>query len=174
MKVAVVFFILISMQSCVILPSYSDIKTGHVLLVNKELSIPANKASVTIQYGKVMPVTQLELYYPRCWFISRHIKKHVQTIYPGEFKVTKVRETLDMVNRRYIGFPFASLSMAMESGASSVEYATEMDISSELQPDINRLICSHLEDPTDAEHLTSKQINDTLSGLAEIIMKSER
>lgn len=170
MKYTIVIFLSLLIQSCVVVESYSDIKSGDVLVVKESLVIPAGKASITIQYGKVTPVTVIEVYHPRCWFVSSLIKQGSQIIQPGKFRILKVRETFESV-RRSVSFPFATLSLSMFSGATAVEYFTEMDLASNRQQDINRLICSHWEDPYDAEHLTVKQINAALGELAKIIIQ---
>ena len=169
MKYFIIIFLSLIIQSCTTVESYSDIVAGDILFVKKSLVIPAGNARVTLQYGKVASVTEVELYHPRCWFISRVIKNEVQIINAGEFRIVKVRETYESVQRT-TGFPFAGISFASSSPTAD-EYFTEMDITSETQSNISRLICSHWEDPSDAKHLTLKQINTALGGMANIIVR---
>ncbi len=170
MKYSIIIFLSLIIQSCTTVESYSEIVTGNTLIVKKSLVIPADQARVTIQYGKVASVTEIELYHPRCWFISRVIKNEAQVINAGEFRIAKVRETYESVQRT-TGFPFAGLSFSSSSSPTADEYFTEMDIVSNTQSNINRLICSHWEDPYDAKYLTLKQINIALGELAEIVTR---
>lgn len=168
MKYSIIIFLSLIIQSCTTVDSYSDIVTGNILLVKKMLVIPAGKARVTIQYGKVASIAEVELYHPRCWFISRVIENEAQIIDAGEFRIVTVKEKYESVQRT-AGFPFAGLSFASSSSPTADEYFTEMDIVSNTQSNIARLICSHWEDPYDAKHLTLNQINITLGGLAKIV-----
>ena len=168
MKATSVIFLIIFISSCAVRDSYSDIKPGDILLVKIPLVIPADKASIMIQYGKVSSQSKIEVYHPRCWFVSRVIKAETQTIQPGEFRVVKVREISSVVQHT-VGSPFASLSFFIFSGETAVEYFTEIDIVSDTQADFNRLICSHWEDPDDAEYLSLYQINAALKGVAKIV-----
>lgn len=170
MKYPIIIFLSLIIQSCTTVESYSDIVAGNILVVTKSLVIPAGKARVTIQYGKVASVTAVEVYHPRCWFVSRVIKNEAQIINAGEFRITKVREVYESVQRT-TGFPFAGLSLVSSSSPTADEYFTEMDIVSDTQPNITRLICSHWEDPNDAKHLTLKQINTALGSLAKIVAR---
>lgn len=170
MKYSIIIFLSLIIQSCTTVDSYSDIVTGNILIVKKSLVIPAGKARVTIQYGKIASVSEVELYHPRCWFISRVIKNEAQIIDAGEFRIAKVRETYESVQRT-TGFPFAGLSFTSSLSPTADEYFTEMDIVSNTQSNITRFICSHWEDPNDAKHLTLNQINIALGGLAKIVAR---
>lgn len=170
MKYSIIIFLSLIFQSCTTVESYSEIVSGNILVIKKSLVIPAGEARVTIQYGKVASIAGIELYHPRCWFISRVIKNEAQIINVGEFRIAKVRETYNSVQRT-TGFPFAGLSLASSSSPTADEYFTEMDIVSNTQSNISRLICSHWEDPYDAKHLTLKQINVALGELAEIVTR---
>lgn len=170
MRYPIIIFLSLIIQSCTTVESYSDIVAGNILVVTKSLVIPAGKARVTLQYGKIASVTEVEVYHPHCWFVSRVIKNEAQIINAGEFRITKVREIYESVQRT-TGFPFAGISFASSSSPTADEYFTEMDIISATQSNISRLICSHWEDPSDAKHLTLKQINTALGGLANIIVR---
>ena len=168
MKFTSVIILVLFLCSCVVLQSYSGIKPGDVLWLKKTLVIPADKASVMYQYGEISTASEIEVYDPRCWFVSRVIKTKIQTINPDRFRILKIRDISSTVQHA-TDFPFASLSFPLFLDNLAVEYFTEMDISSETQPEFHRLICSYWGDSSDEEYLSIKQINAALKGIAIII-----
>lgn len=165
MKAIIIFSLISFINACTIVQSYSEIKPGDTLLIKKTLAIPANSARIIIQNGHIVTASQIQTYHPRCWFISRTIKSTPQVILTGQFLISHIRQTFEIVHRNSSGHILASL---VTSDATAIEYFTEMSIHSDSQPNINRLICSHWEDPYDPEHLTLAEINNALGQYAVI------
>lgn len=71
-----------------------------------------------------------------------------------------------MVKMRTGGYFLSAL--LFNDGLTAVDYATELTISSQKQPDIIKLTCRHWEDPDDPEHLNLQQIQGALGDFAYI------
>ncbi|MCK4711223.1 MAG: hypothetical protein KAU21_21610 [Gammaproteobacteria bacterium] len=167
MKTLIVIAVYIVIQACSVSQSYSELKTDNLLELRQKLVIQPDSARINIQYGKVVSYSQIDNYYPHCWFISWKRKKQAQIIEADTFKITFVRQTYELVNLNTGGFRLSALSIA-DTGLSALDYMTEMHIVSEKQPEIKRLICSHWEEPADAEHLSQKQIQKALGSIVII------
>ena len=167
MKMLIIIAVCITLQACSSVQSYSDVTTENTLELKKRLVIPADNARVSIQYGKVVSQSQIDNYYPHCWFVSWKREKRAQVIEADTFKITAVRETYESVKLKTGGYRFSSLAIA-DAGLTAIDYFTEIDIYSAKQPNIKRLICSHWEDPADAAHLNLKQIQNALGSIAII------
>lgn len=168
MKIILMLFILSSLLACNVPPSYSEIKPGARLIIHQTLTINAGSARVMLQHGKIINLRQLETYQPRCWFVAQQVKSSSQKITPGVFSIKRVKQHDEIVQVPVSGYPLAS--MLSSASFTAVDYATEFDLESAQHPGISRLICSHWEDPDDAEHLTVKQINAALGDYASIEM----
>jgi len=167
MKAFVVIAIFIALQACSNIESYNGIEAGNILELKERLTIRANSARISIQFGKIVNYSQIDNYYPHCWFISWKRKTEPQIIKVDKFEIISVIETFDLVKRESGGFRLSAISVA-DSGLTAVEYITEIHLRSEKQPHIKRLICSHWEDPSDAAHLSLQQIQNTLGNIAAI------
>jgi len=168
MKNILMLFILSSLVGCNYPQSYSEIKPGARLIIHQTLTIHAGSASIMLQHGKVITASQLDPYHPRCWFISQLLKATSQKITPGVFNIIRVRQYDEVVQRPASGYLLASMFSTL--GLTAVDYMTEFELQSAQQTGITRLICSHWEDPDDAEHLTAKQIQSALGAYTSIEM----
>lgn len=147
---------------------------GSKLIVKQSLTIPAGKGRVYLQGGKQISEKEKDQYYAHCWFLSRKVLQTPQTIQPDTFIVThssKLEEEVQLKSR----YQLASLSSGIyaSNGATATEYITELDIHSDKQADIFRFACSHWEDPTDAQHLTVKDMKQVLGDMVIIELKRE-
>jgi len=166
--IAIIF--IINLHACSVKDYYGDLTPGDQAIVNKALTINANDARVSIQNGKVVEYARLDHYYPHCWFISLKRNTSPQIIKPDTFRIVKIRHAYEYVMNLKGGYLLSLLSQS--AGLTAVSYMTEIDIASERQKNITRLLCSHWEDPEDAEHLSIAQINQTLGSLVSITLKN--
>jgi hypothetical protein len=135
---------------------------GSQLRLTRPLTIPANDAGVFIQYGKPQySVWQPDRYYPSCDFELRTRSSHERVVEPDTFTVTRtVRETENVMLA-----PAIVASHDTGNGAPHENYMTILYLHSDKQPDVFRMTCQHWEDPSDAQHLTIKQIRQALGDL---------
>ena len=154
---------------------YFRIPVGSTVEVRQALTIPANTARVYIQYGKTTQYQKLDQYEANCWVLSWKLVPENQTIKPGNFIVTRLRELEDLVRYKN-DMQFVRIKNSpyqnMNGGVTAVEYKTELTIHSSEQPDIRKLVCNHWEDPSDARHLSLAEIRTTLGDLITIKLKN--
>ena len=140
---------------------YYTVPAGSKLLLHKPLTVPAFKAGVYLQGGKVLSHKDVDEYYPHCKFEVKDVKDTPQSIEPDEFVVYKVVEGED-----YSALAYPRLAglgvISAGNGAGRVMYFTNFYLRSAKQPHVMLLICQHWEDPTDAEYLTVRQIRIAL------------
>jgi hypothetical protein len=144
----------------------ADIAAGDKLEVRQAIVIAPDDARVYLQYGQIVSKKELKNYYPHCWFVSWERRSNEQQIRPDTFLISRVVRKKAAVTLKSAGFSFAAL--AFEAGNSFEDYVTELEIVSERQSDIKRLICSHWEDPADARHLTTEEIQKSLGEYAKV------
>lgn len=70
--------------------AYYLVPVGSKLILHQELTIPAGKAGVYIQDGKVIPKSNYRQYYPHCRFELLTVKQTEQSVKPDEFIIHKV------------------------------------------------------------------------------------
>ena len=166
MKPTFILLLISLLQGCVFTSSHSEIKPEDSIQLHQDLTIPGNEGRVYIQNGTVTRPSAIDYYYPHCWFISWKIMDVHQVIKKDLFIIAEVIETTELVKLNTDNISFASLSINI--GSSTVEYNTEMSLFSRLNPEIRKLICSHWEDPNDANHLSRNQIQKVLGGIASL------
>jgi hypothetical protein len=173
-------FLLLILTACQAGPYPPDsplytIPAGSHIIIRQPLTIPANKATSYLQYGKPVSYAQVDQYYPHCWLTSWKVLNKSQTIKPGIFIVTRVLKYDDLVSLE--GKVQVASNNNLTSGRitgggpTASEYKTELIINSDAQPDIRRLICSHWGDPSFGEHLTVNQMQAALGGFVHLELK---
>jgi len=171
MKIIIIGFFMF-LYACSIKNYYGELSPGDFIYVNQALVIKENDARVSIQNGKVEDYARLDHFYPHCWFVSLKRNASSQVIQSDTFKIIEIQYRYDIVHKQNIGYRLSALML--NGGAPVVNYTTEIIIGSDRQKDITRLLCSHLEDPADAEHLTIAQIKQTLGSLVSFSLKAKQ
>ena len=135
---------------------------GSQLRLTQPLTIPANDAGVFIQNGKPQySGWQLDKYYPNCDFELRTRASYERVVEPDSFTVTRtVRETENVSL-----MPAIVAARIKHNGAPHENYMTVLYLHSDKQPDVFRMTCQHWEDPSQGDHLTVKQMRQTLGEL---------
>jgi len=148
---------------------YFQIPPGSKLILKQALTIPPNAGRVYIQYGKVVTPKEKDDWHAHCWFLSWDVLETEQKIKPDTFIITHSQQQEDSVMRH------TNLQYAMNGGLyndlgvpTALIYTTEMRIHSDSQSAIRRFACSHWENPSDAKHLTVKQMQQTLGSIVQI------
>jgi hypothetical protein len=143
---------------------YFVIPTGSTLQLNQAITIPADRASVYLQGGQVKDYSNVDTYYPNCDFEVLTLTNKSRAVQPDEFIIKRVVQEEDIVAS---GFPkVASLiGVRFEGSVGLVDYKTIMYLGSAQQPDVYRITCAQWDEPMDAQHLTVRQIRDTLGSI---------
>lgn len=153
-------------------PEYR-LPAGSKLVLLKDLSIPADSASIYLQGGRILPFGGVDLYHPHCKFELRTLKPAPQRVHADTFVIVKVRRESDYAQDTRVQWLAGRGVMFMSDGPSPQMYATLIFLRSEAQPDVFRLTCGHWENPVDAEHLTIGQICQVLGDVFTLKLLDE-
>ena len=143
-------------------PFYT-LPAGSQLILHKDLTIPAGRASVFIQVDPMSTVPGVYSFAPYCIFEVYKVKETPQYVKAGTFTVRKVRR--EDYSAAVYGLQHARF-MFSDGGPNYLVYATVMYLESIEQPEAYRLTCQHLEVPPQMpHHLTISQIRAALGNL---------
>lgn len=180
---------------------YSVIPAGSRLVLERDLTIPAGRASLYIQGGEVRAYAEIDPYRPHCRLEVQKVLATPQVVKADRFVMEKViyeeiprlasaaRAPVrlaaagdlgiaigeDPAGRRPRGWP-AAVAFGMADGSSPWTYATHFRLRSDRQPEVRLLTCQHWDDPALAVHLAVRQIRATLGGIftLEILSRPDR
>jgi hypothetical protein len=150
--------------------SWFEAQPGSTLTLHREVVVPAYTARAYIQNGRLEPFPEINRYHPHCTLETWAVKGEPRTIKPGEFAIEKVRRGIGQgVDRG--GFRKVRLRFVDDGAPSPELWATEFFLRSPAQPDVYRLTCQHLEDPSMLpRYLTLGEIRRTLGGLMTLTL----
>ena len=112
-----------------------------VVQINQQLEIPPELARVYIQNGIHSGKRGLDKWLTYCSVLMQEVNtpgEPLQTVSPGKFEISQVREYNDY---RYQPRIYASLTRVRYDPPSDVIYTVEMRLQSEQQPGVRALIC---------------------------------
>jgi hypothetical protein len=154
---------------------YYRVPAGSHVILNRDLTIPAEQVGVYMQGGQVMPQNQLNMYHAHCKLEVRTRRDVSQVVRADEFVVTKSVQEALIYSVQAEPRTYADASRAVrvngmdDSGGQSVQtYATRLDLRSERQPDVLRLTCAHWDHPNTAVHLSIRQIRAALGDVVTL------
>lgn len=146
---------------------YVSIPGGATLELLQDQQVPAERARFYIQYGQVKPFKEIDLYYPNCSLLVNDVLDTPQTIKKDRFIVYRTQRTVDLAALRS-PLVYSRMRGVDDSGPSYETWTTTLYLRSEQQPQVRLLRCEHWEDPTDGQHLSIKQIRDTLGDVMKL------
>jgi hypothetical protein len=151
---------------------------GSTLTLNRNIEIPADRSSVYIFRGKVVPYELVDIYYPYCKLRLYKISSQSRPVKPDNFTVTKIVEWEDYTRRKDGAYKVAYLTAAGmkggvgigigvtdDGGPSIIHYATILSLRSSSQPKVKEMVCGHWGDRGDIEALTLKELESALGEL---------
>jgi hypothetical protein len=136
------------------------IYAGDRVRVSRALTVPADKASVILQYGQVTSGSSIDRFDASCRFVMREIKTTPQKVLPGEFIVTKVSYWEDFIAPDY--------RMPL-SGYDFITYEVTLRLHAENQPDVYSLVCKHEDEHNEGRYLRLSEMQQALGDYARII-----
>ncbi len=148
--------------------SAGTIPVGSKLQLNKPLVVPARDNQVFIQQNR----EKYDTYYPFCYFELRGITDGPRTIEPDTFTISRVyRDETEFVQSQPIRVAsLLHISGAVGGGgARLIVQTTVMDLHSDKQPSVRRLVCAGgfaLE--YYATPPTMEEITKILQGIAQL------
>jgi len=143
-----------------------SIPAGSSLVLNREITIPAEYLSVFIQNGYVKNFRDIDKYYPYCKFEVRTRQGRDTVIRPDTFIIH--RYTTDEIIVQGHSSPFRRIAEDGGGGPSFIEMFRVMYLHSELQPDVLRVACGHRAVSPNYDHLTIAEVRKTLGDLMSL------
>lgn len=167
----IVFIALLSCRGVVVKdessPLYSVTK-GSSLRLTRPLTIPPHRATVLLQYGNVVGLHEVNIYYANCAFEIKTLSEKATIIQPDTFLITRVVDEMNSVSTEQK--VLASLGAIADDGSSDFNYTTTMYLESARQPDVLRLACMHWENPADNNYLSIEQMRHALGDIFTLIL----
>ena len=116
---------------------------GAVLVLNQAVRVPGGRARVFLQSPDGRSPGQVtgggfNSYRPHCALEIRAVEHDGWTVEPGEFRVTRVQRTIDMVVGREAPIRLAQFGL---DGGQSYYDGFHFWLASDTQPDVMRLTC---------------------------------
>jgi hypothetical protein len=143
---------------------YYRIPLGSELILNKNITIPPNRARVFIQNGHLLKANAVDQYYPFCEFEILTLSDQSQTIQTDRFQIHELSKQMK-TSRQQLRYASTSLDHLDQP---LIAYNTVMYLTSSRQPDVYRLSCMYWTDDNMDNHLTLEQIRKTLGKLFSI------
>lgn len=145
---------------------YFHIPGGSTLVLNRDIVVPANRLSVYVQGGQVIPAGA-NFYYPHCKFELRHLEGRARRIRADTFSIYRTgrdwgsHAMLAPPRLRSVGQGLL-LPSPLNDQPSYIIYASNLYLRSDEQPEVFRLSCKQWWDPVDARFLSIQEIRQTL------------
>lgn len=143
------------------------IPAGSRLILRQDVSVPAGRASLLIQGGRVVSYAELNVYQAHCRLEVSRVQDTAQAVPADEFTITKVLYT----ERPMPGAAAALLAgravggIRVGEGVGPYVFATHMVLHSARQPEVRSLTCQRWDDPANGVHLTIREIRQALGDI---------
>lgn len=134
----------------------------HTVILNREFTIRADRASEYIQDGEVRPYDKISEFYPHCIFGLREISASARTVKADTFNVQRVHRD------RFIS-GFVKLVVAGGDDYGHIMSTTDFYLHSDRQPEVFRLSCQQLDASFEARQPTLEEMQQTLGKLFTLI-----
>jgi hypothetical protein len=157
-------------------PFYS-VPVGSRLQLVKEITIPGGQVAMYAQNGEMKHERDVDYYQPNCKFEIYTMSDQPRTVKPDVFTITKV---VDDIESSSIGRPavYASrdsrvvMSVGMLDRSLVFNYATQLFLHSDLQPDVYRMTCQHWESVSDDRYLSIEQMRQAMGSVFSLQIPS--
>lgn len=194
MRVALISLMLAALLTgCQSLTSYRDdpgsryypVPAGARFTLNRSLTFEPHQASVYIQYGQVMRMSQVQQYDPFCKLQLEQLSASPRSIGPADMTVTRTQQyTMETAFSEAAPRLYAQLSFTVAQGAGGGEpdaggvplfsFIMRMDLDSAAEPQLFRLTCARWFYPGMEDRVTVADIRRTLSPLITLRLPADR
>ena len=114
--------------------------TRWTVQLNRALQIPAEAATVRLQYGRIVPRNGVQEHAPFCVVELNTVRETEQTLQPGRFEVWRVTRSVSTVAAA--ASPFVKLGFGFDHSAPSfLFFKTEFRLRDAAQPDLRGMTC---------------------------------
>ncbi len=145
---------------------YFYVPVDSILVLSRPVTIPAKTEHVFFQNNKLTPIRDVNRYLPYCEIQVSAARSSAQTIEPDEFVIFKVYQ----LNKFLLAKGgFINAGMRDDSGGEDFEVvATVMELYSERQPEVRRLLCASWGLPQSMSFVTVRMIREQLDGYFDL------
>ena len=120
---------------------YFAFNSGWVVRLNQPLTIPADAATVRLQYGAIVPRNSVQEHDAYCVVELNTVSPNPQTLKPGQFKVWRVTRSVETLAAIPSFFVKAGYALD-DSGPSFLYYKTEFHLRDPAQPNLRSMTCA--------------------------------
>ena len=116
--------------------------TGWAVRLNRPLTIPADAATVRLQYGRSVPRNSVQEHDPFCVVELDTVRAEPQTLQPGRFEVWRVTRSIDPISVARPS-PWLKAHLVLDDGEPSFLYfVTEFRLRDPAQPNLRGMRCA--------------------------------
>lgn len=119
---------------------YYAYPTGWGIELHRPLTIPAEAATVRLQYGRVVPRNGVQDHDPFCVVELNTVRDVPQTLAPGRFEVVRVTRSVSTLAAAPA--PFRRVSLDDDGEPSFLYFVTEFRLHDPAQPDLRSMHCA--------------------------------
>ncbi|MBW8372169.1 MAG: hypothetical protein K0M66_14535 [Thiobacillus sp.] len=121
---------------------YYAYTTGWTVQLNRALTIPADAATVRLQYGRIVPRNSVQEHDPFCVVELDTVRAEPQTLQPGRFAVWRVTRSVSPITA-VVKSPLIKARLVDDDGDPSFLYfITEFRLRDPQQPDLRGMRCA--------------------------------
>ncbi len=152
---------------------HSDLYTmpaGSEFVLHQAVTVRPFHTRAFIQYGQVVPESQIDDYYPHCEIELWKLSSSEQVIQPNRFKLIKVIDD-EYEAQRYLspnGFQF------VDDGILDIGFASEYYVQPEQPSDVFKITCVIWDDVYEDHYLTVAEIRQALGEVMTVVLKPEK
>ena len=120
---------------------YYAYPTGWSIALHRPLTIPANEATVRLQYGRTVPRNSVQEYDPFCVVELDTVRETPQTLAPGRFEVWRVTRSVTPIMAARAS-PFRRVDGSDEGDLTFLYYATEFRLRDPAHAGLRSMVCT--------------------------------
>ncbi len=153
---------------------YYLVPAGSHVVLNQTLTVPPEEAGVFVQNGEAQSRGQVRYSEPYCRFELKTVRGAPRTVAPDEMIVRRSGQQTLRTLAGVAGEQYASASILVtasdrdDSSLTILTYATQMELDSQKQPEIDRLTCARVGYRGEARHVTIAEMRSTLGNIATL------
>jgi hypothetical protein len=158
---------------------YYAYSTGWVAQLERPLVIPAESATVRLQYGHVVPRNGVQEQDPFCMVELDTVSDAPQTLQPGRFEVLRVTRSVSTIFARAASMPLMKAQFAndYDGEPSFLYYITAFRLRDPAQPNLRGMTCAWNQMAPGnrplMRHLNLDEIRGALGGWIRLIPPKE-
>ena len=156
---------------------YYAYSSGWTVQLNQPLMIPADAATVRLQYGRIVPRNSVQEQDPFCVVELNTVRAEPQILQPGRFEVWRVTRSVSPIAAA-VPTPFIKAGFAVDDDTPAFLYfKTEFRLRDAAQPNLRGMTCAWNQMAPGnrglMRHLTLDEIHSALGDWMRLIPPKE-